>query len=202
MREILPGLYHWTARHERIGREVSSWYLEPERVVIDPMAPDAGSAWFDDHPAPEAVLLTNRHHYRHSAEYVQRFGATVHCQRLGLPEFTHGEEVEPFDFGDELPGGAIAYEVGAICPEETALHLPRLRALAFADGLTRLDENGPVGFVPDALLGDDPGAVKRGLVAAFDHLLELDFDHLLMAHGGPVVGGGKEVLREVVRREQ
>jgi hypothetical protein len=197
VQEILPGVFHWTARHERIGIEVSSYHLARERVAIDPMLPAEGLAWFEEHGAPVAILLTNRHHYRASGALVDAFGCTVHCHRAGLHEFAQGEPVEPFDFGDELPGGAVAHEVGAICPEETALHFPAHRALALADGLIR-DGDGPLGFVPDFLLGDEPAAVKAGLLASFRRLLELEAEHLLLAHGEPVVGGGTEALRAFV----
>ena len=52
------------------------------------------------------------------------------------------------------------------------------------DGLT---------FVPDNLM-DDPEQTKSGLLAAYRSLLELDFDLLLLAHGGPVPDG-KQALR-------
>jgi hypothetical protein len=93
----------------------------------------------------------------------------------------------------------IAHEVGAICADETALEVPSVRALALADGLVRFEgPEGPLGFVPDWLLGDDPDSVKAGLRAAFRRLLEVDFDHLLLAHGAPIIGEGKEQLRAFV----
>ena len=39
--EIAPGLWHWTARNEHIQKDVSSYYLLGERVLIDPMIPAA-----------------------------------------------------------------------------------------------------------------------------------------------------------------
>ena len=46
---------------------------------------------------------------------------------------------------------------------------------------------------------DDPPATKRGLLAACERLLEeLDFEHLLLAHGGPVIGDGRELLQDLV----
>lgn len=53
-----------------------------------------------------------------------------------------------------------------------------------------------LGFFSDDLLGDDPAKVKRGLNDAFRGLLTRDFDHLLFAHGEPLVGGGNAALRE------
>ena len=74
MNEIAPGIWHWTAPHPAIRIRVSSYYLIAERVLIDPIAPEDGLDWFDEHGAPTDVLLTNRHHYRSSAQFVERFG--------------------------------------------------------------------------------------------------------------------------------
>ena len=78
-------------------------------------------------------------------------------------------------------------EVGAICPDECALHIAAgPGALACADGVVRWREGDPLGFVPDGLIGDDPEAVKAGLRAAYARIAdELEFDALLLAHGGP-----------------
>ena len=137
MREIAPGLWHWTALHDHIRSEVSSYYLLAERVLIDAMLPPGGLAWFEQHGVPEHVLMTNRHHDRHAWRLHEAFGCTVHCVRNGVHELAGRGPVEPFDFGDELPGGITAHEVGAICPDETALHIPAHGALACADGVVR-----------------------------------------------------------------
>jgi glyoxylase-like metal-dependent hydrolase (beta-lactamase superfamily II) len=196
MREIAPGLWHWTAPHDRIGVEVSSYYLLPERVVLDPMLPPGGIDWFEAHRPPEHVLLTNRHHDRHAWELQRRFGCVVHCQANGMYEIEGRGRAEPFDFGDELPGGVIAHEVGAICPDESALHIPSHRALAVADGLVHYTDR--LGFVPDHLM-DDPEGTKQGLRAAYHQLLDLDFDKLLLAHGEPMVDRTKQALSEFSR---
>lgn len=194
MQEIAPGLWHWTARHDQIGIEVSSYYLLPERVLIDAMVPAEGLDWFDDHGPPGQVLLTNRHHDRHAWRLREAFGCTVHCIRNGLHELEGRGPVEAFDFGDELPGGAIALEVDAICPDETALYIPAHRALACADGVVRWSGRDELTFVPDEYM-DDPEQTKAGLRDAYRRLLDLDFDRLLLAHGDPVAAEGKAALR-------
>ena len=203
MHEVLPGVFHWTAPHPRIHIEVSSYWLEESGVLFDPLVPPhEGLQWFAERAvAPVAILLSNRHHYRESGRFAERFGCPVHCNRAGLHEFSHGEAVQGFDVGDLLPGGVLACELDAICPDDTALYLPDGRAVAFADGVVRggtHGQPGPLGFVPDSLM-DDPPATKRGLLAACAHLLaERDFDHLLLAHGGPVIGDGRELLQDLV----
>lgn len=205
MREVLPGVFHWRAIHPKLKIEVDSHWLDEEGVLIDPLVPpDVGIEWFAQRPqSPRAVLLTNRHHHRESDRFVQRFGCSVHCSTLGLHELPAGTEAVGFEFGDRLPGGVVACEVDAICPDESALHIPAKRALALADGAVlggahREQGEGVFGFVPDSLM-DEPEETKRGLLSAYAKLLhELDFEHLLLAHGGPLIGDGRARLRDLI----
>ena len=115
MREIVPGIWHWTSEHPKWGIVIHSYVLPEERVVIDPMASSEVLDELERLGPPTDVLLTNRHHYRSSGELRERFGATVRCVREGMHEFASDQVVQPFDFGDELPGGILAHRVGSIC---------------------------------------------------------------------------------------
>ena len=198
MHEVVPGIHHWTAQHPKIKIRVSSYYLEPAGVLLDPILPeDAELDWFAGRrPAPRQIVLTNRHHYRHSDEFREALGGIpVRASRPGLHEFEGGPEVEPFEFGDELAPGVTAVEIGGICPDDTALHIDLGGGtIAFADGLIRPPGGGPLSFVPDGLMGD-PERDKRALRDSLRGLLRRDFDNLLFAHGEPLVGGGKQALR-------
>jgi len=199
IREVLPGVHHWTAIHPKIRMPVDSYYIEPAAVVLDPMVPREGLEWFEGRTPPSQVVLTNRHHLRHSERYAQAFGCPIRCSEPGLHEFAQGPKVEGFAFGEELAAGITAHQVGAICPDDTALHISTESggALAFADGLTR-PRGGGLAFVPGFLMGDDPAAVRAGLRDSLRGLLELDFDSLLFAHGEPLIGGGETALREFI----
>jgi hypothetical protein len=48
-------------------------------------------------------------------------------------------------------------------------------------------------FVPDAYM-DEPARTKEGLREAYRRLARLDFEHLLLAHGEPFAGDGREAL--------
>ena len=201
MEEVLPGVRHWIARHPKLGILVSSYWLPAAGVLFDPLVPGEGIEAFEAEP-PRAILLSNRHHLRESSRFVERFGCTVHCNSAGLHEFAgSGVEVAGFEVGVRLPGGVVAAVMDAICPDDTALYLPEQRALVLADGVVRGGEygaGGPLGFVPDGLM-DDPPRTKRELLASCQRLLEeLDFDSLLLAHGGPVIGEGRALLEELV----
>ena len=201
IREVLPGVYHWTAIHPKIRLPVDSYYVESARVVLDPMEPREGLEWFETRAMPSQIVLTNRHHLRHSVRYAEAFGCPIRCSETGLHEFEHGPRVEGFAFGEELAQGITARQLGAICTDDTALHIRTGdgSALAFADGLTR-PRGGGLTFVPGFLMGDDPSAVRARLRESLRGLLDLDFDHLLFAHGEPLIGGGKAAMREFVAR--
>ena len=190
MDEIAPGLWHWTALRETIGSEVSSYYLTAERVWIDPMLPPERPDWFQ----PEHAVLTCRHHSRDA----WKLDCSVWVVEQGAHELEGRGEFRTFAWGDDLPGAMVACEVGALSPDETALHIPAHRALAIGDGVVRWRDVEGLTFVPDSLM-DDPKATRAGLRAAYLRLLdELDFDHLLLAHGEPVVGTASEDLRKLV----
>jgi hypothetical protein len=192
MNEILPGVWHWTATHPSTDSEVSSYWARPARVVIDALLPDEGIDAFSAEP-PDHVLLSNRHHLRHGELMATELGCAIHCSNPGLHEFDDGPDVFGFDFGDEVVPGIEALEIGAICPDESALLHHEARALSIADGIKHYD--GEMAFFSDSLLGDDPEGVKRGLRDSYSRILDRDFDSLLFAHGDPIVGGGKDALR-------
>src|SRR5512133_805574 len=47
IREVLPGVHHRTAIHPRIRLPVDSYYIEPARILLDPMVPREGLEWFE-----------------------------------------------------------------------------------------------------------------------------------------------------------
>jgi len=201
--EVLQGLFHWTGPHPKLHIEVSSYWLDDAGVLIDPLVPpQEGLDWFVARAhQPGAIVLSNRHHYRESGRFVERFGCAVLCNREGLHEFSGGEQVLGFDIGAELAGGVIARALDAICPDDTALHVRERGALVLADGIVKggpYGGDGPLGFVPDSLMDDPPGT-KQGLLTGCEQLLaDLDFEHLLLAHGGPVIGNGRALLEDLV----
>src|SRR3954447_1826356 len=187
MDEIADGLFHWAAHYDRIGQDVHSHFHAASGTLFDPMEPAEGLGWFErTGRRPERIVMSNRHHWRHIPRYVEAFGIPVRCHEAGLCDLP--DTVEGFAFGDELAPGVIALEVGVLTPEETALYIGGV-ALLFADCLIR-GRHGELGFVPDALLGDDPAAVGEGLGARFRPLAEtVEFDVLALAHGAPVTAG-------------
>jgi hypothetical protein len=189
--EILPGVLHWTAPHPSAGLESGSYYLAAEGILIDPIAPPEGLEWFDGREL-HAILLTNRHHTRSAFDLQDRLDVPIRAPRTGMHDLPP-DRVQPYDFGDALTAGIRPHAISDTWPDETALEIPAHRAVAIADGVINYDG---LGFFPDGLLGDDPEAEKQRLRDGFARLAaEVDFDHLLLAHGTPLVGDGREQLR-------
>jgi glyoxylase-like metal-dependent hydrolase (beta-lactamase superfamily II) len=199
VREITPDLYHWTAFHPDQKVVVSSYYVESARVLIDPMIPAGRFDWFMARPSPETIVVTNRYHSRDSAAFVGAFGCRVLCHRAGLEHVRERvAAAEPFEHGKVLPGRIEALAVPGQELDETVLYVPVASgALTFADILLR-DGDGPLGYAPDGWYGDDPPALKARVVEACRALLARDFRHLLLTHGEPIVGDGKQALKAFV----
>jgi hypothetical protein len=202
LNEVVPGIFHWTAVHPDIGARVSSYYVGPAGIVIDPLEPEDGMGFFDalDVP-PQQVVLTTGLHWRHSDRFRERFGATVRVARAGMDRWgaASEREAEPFEFGDELAPGVVAREIGGIAPDDTALHITHGGgAIAFADAL--LAHGGELTFMPDHLLGD-PAKDKAAITDSLRGLLTRDFDALLFAHSDPIATDGHSRLTDFVNRE-
>jgi hypothetical protein len=194
VREILPGVHHWTAAHPALGLQVSSYYVEPAGVAIDPILPEDGLDAFSGRGRPHQVVLTSGLHTRDADRFADAFGCPIVISREGAERIGGALNVETYADGDDIAPGVRAVQVGVLCPDEYALHITATEgALAFADGLHHYGDS--LGFFGDDLLGNDPDAVKEGLKQQFRALLQRDFDHLLFAHGDPIVGDGKTALR-------
>ncbi len=194
MHEIVPGIYHWSTFHAPIRSRVSSYFIAPAGIVIDPKIPETG---IESLPGrPEQIVLTIGLHDRDAGAFAETFGTPIRVPREGMERVRGVFEATPYQDGDELAAGVRAIAIGHLAPDEYALHIEAGEgALSFADGL--INSRG-LGFVPDSLMGPDPEAVKRGLIGAFAGLLELRFDALLFAHGDPVASGGHAALRAFV----
>jgi hypothetical protein len=192
MHEIAPGIRHWTAEHPNLRSDVSSYWLPDLNVLLDPIAVP------DEVENVDEILLSNRNHLRDAFDARERFGARIRAPRAGEHEFDAGDPVEFYDFEEPLAAGAITpYQVTELWPDDCVLHIPSLSALAVADTVIHYGEE--LAFVPERYM-DDAGAEKRGIREGLGLLAErLEFEHLLLAHGTPIVGEGRDRLREFVR---
>jgi hypothetical protein len=201
MDEILPGIRHWTAFRETIKMRVSSYYVEPAGMLIDPMVPEDGglSALAQLPVRPQQIVLTNRHHRRHSSRIAETLDIPIRVAMPAMVDFGDEPHTRPFEFSDEVAPGVVALKVGKIADDETALHIQHgTGAIALGDGLVHFA--GALGYFPDDLLGARPREAHDGLREKFRGMLERDFEALLFAHGEPMTKHAKTALRHFVEQ--
>jgi hypothetical protein len=188
MEELTPGIRHWSGRHPNIGWEVSSYWLPGLKVLLDPLHVP------DEVDQIDEIILSNRHHKRSAFEARERFDAVLRIPRTGMHDYSPDDPVEPYEYGEPLVGGAItAHLVTELWPDDGVLHIPSLEALEIAD--TVMHYGDELSLVPENLMGDDPEADREGILGGLRRLsAELDFKHLLFAHGTPIANEGHERL--------
>jgi hypothetical protein len=186
---LAPGLHRWTAPHpawrpdpepespedwpEQVG---SVLYLAPEAAVfVDPQVPDDLWPALDERVAgrPVVVLTTLRFHGRSRDAVIDRYGGVEVRHDGTMPAGVEAVPVEGFD--------------------ETMYWLPEPRALVPGDRLIG-DGAGGVRPCPASWLQYLPDDDPEHLRAALRPLLELPVEHVLVSHGEPVLGGGREAI--------
>lgn len=185
--DVAPGLWIWRVEHPawRPGfdreQHVNSTCVESggEVAVLDALAPPetATGIWerLDGRPPTLAVVL-KPDHIRDVDLFVRRYGCRAFGPwlywRTDVPE----TELEPIEPGSVLPGGLVALYDGR-GRMETPLWLPEQKALVFADALTAAGGELRVWVSP---------AHEERALPALRKLLELPFEHVIVAHGEPV----------------
>jgi glyoxylase-like metal-dependent hydrolase (beta-lactamase superfamily II) len=193
MREIAPGLRRWTALHEEWEEQVGSLALDTADglVLIDPIDPPRGLR------KPEHVLLTVFWHGRSAgglrAKHVWAWSRSVRRLRNRGVEVT-----DPFEPGDELPGGVRCFATAR--DGEVVYWLPSERALVVGDvllgaGAKPRPTDEPLRLCPERWLGK---ASHDELRASLRPLLELPIEQVLVSHGRPVERDGLAALRAVL----
>jgi hypothetical protein len=187
VRDVTPGLWIWRQPHPdwREGLdwepEVSSVFVESrgERIVLDALAPPprAQEVWtrLDATPPTVAVVL-KPDHVRDVDLFVRWYGVRAYGPDLFFAGDAPKTELEWVAAGHELPGGLLALHDGR-GRNETPLYLPEQRALVFADGMT-----APGGVLR---VWATPWHEER-VLPALRAMLDLPFEHVLVAHGEPV----------------
>ena len=213
--EIAAGIWRWTARHPEWqpdvewAREVASFALavEDALVLVDPLVPDEVWPRLDElaaRHASVAALITIPYHVRSSEQVLERYGAkaSVWGHHPAVARRLHdGSVLLPVEPGATLPGGADAFTIGSPRRQEQPLWFPSLRALAFGDAIVGVEGTLRV-WVWDAVDTRKRQAWYRNrFVPTLAPLLELDPEHVLVTHGPPIVGGGRDALAQAIAGE-
>ena len=193
MEQIVPGVWHWTAVHPNIKIPVHSYYLEdggrPDRsdharrgarLVRGARAAERRAA---DEPASLPLDRRVRRAVRRCGPVRASRPARVREGRarraLRLRRRAAGRDRRPRS-RSHLPGRDRALHPWSRCSRARRRSRP-----PGAWRATHVRPGSPHGRA---------GATKQGLRATYRGLADLDFRHLLLAHGEPFVDTGREAL--------
>jgi glyoxylase-like metal-dependent hydrolase (beta-lactamase superfamily II) len=106
---------------------------------------------------------------------------------------------DPFEPGDELPGGVRCYETAR--DGEVVYWVPSERALVVGDvllgaGAKPRPTDDPLRLCPERWIGG--GKTHDDLRASLRPLLELPVEQVLVSHGAPVLDDGRAALAAVL----
>jgi hypothetical protein len=150
-------------------------------ALIDPLLPRDGS--FDPRGKPVRVLLTQPAHYRGTADFVERHGASVWVP----PRAAWRRRPNPGTTG-ELPDGVEAIELAGE-PQQVMFFIAEHATLVTGDVLSGTGGRLHV-FVDEA----DPLL----LLPALDAVADLPIERVIIPHGDLIPVGGAERIRAAV----
>ena len=161
---------------------VVRYETEDEVALIDPWPPD--DERFDPGGKPVRVLLTQGSHYRGTADFVERYGASV-----WTPPRARWRKIRNPATTDTLPQGVDALELDGE-PQQVLFFIREHATLVSGDVLTGRDGVMHV-FVDEA--GREP------LLASLERVAELPIERVIVPHcEEPVFADGAAHIRAAV----
>jgi hypothetical protein len=207
--EVAPGIRRWTAPHPEWhpdvewGREVASFALAVAGtlVLVDPLVPDGVWPRLDELAAENAsvaALITVPYHVRSSEAVVERYGrkASVWGHPAVARRLRDASLLRPIEPGAALPTGARGFAIGSPRRQEMPLWFPSHRALAFGDAVVGVEGTLRVWEVADT--AKRRAWYRNRFVPTLEPLIGLEIEHVLVTHGPPVVGGGRDALAQAL----
>jgi glyoxylase-like metal-dependent hydrolase (beta-lactamase superfamily II) len=160
---------------------VVRYETDDEVVLIDPFLPPDGS--FDPDGKPVRVLLTQGAHYRGTADFVERYGASVWA-----PSHARWRKRPNPATTDELPSGVEAIELDGE-PQQVVFFIREHRTLVTGDVLSGVGGRLHV-FVDEA--------DAERLLPSLERLAELPIEQVIIPHGDLILSEGAARIRQAV----
>jgi glyoxylase-like metal-dependent hydrolase (beta-lactamase superfamily II) len=185
VRELQPGIWHWTARHPEWStpndwdhEDASAYAIEDGQrlLLFDPLALPAE---LEERAADRetAIVLTSPWHARDAVTLAERLGAPIYVPPPDRDPDPIGGHV--FRAGDHLSVGVNAFP-GREDPYDLVLWVESARAIVVGD--TLVDRGQGVELLDEWL---PEGVTREQVLEGMRPLLDLPVEVVLATHGGP-----------------
>lgn len=196
MKQILPRIWQWSWFSQEKQLDFNGLFLMvgDHKILVDPPPmTEAAHAFIRGNGPVDYIVVTNRDHAREAATYQAEF----RCQLL-VPEADAAQmDLRPtrtYKDGELLPGGLWAIQLkDQKSPGESALFIEQGRGvLIVGDALI----GKPAGTV--AMLAADKYADMAKAKAGLRHLLNYNFESLLVGDGASILADGKQPVERLL----
>ncbi len=192
--KVAPGVATWSVYSEDCKTDCfgHAHVHQGNLVLIDPILPASLEIWEQilKLGTPNLIILTNGNHERHARKFAKEYDLPIAASIEATPELSRKPDIildgQPKIQGLRpiaCPGGGAG---------ETALFSDSTKTLLVGDSIINLPSTG-FQLLPDKYC-TDPVRLKQSLAT----LLNLPFEHLLMAHGIPLTNSPKTKLRQLL----
>jgi glyoxylase-like metal-dependent hydrolase (beta-lactamase superfamily II) len=198
--EVTPRLVYWTAPHPR-WRPNPGWPEDvgcvlyrgkDELVLVDPLVRDDLDAdawtWLDaevGRAESVVIVLTAPWHLRSAPAAAERYNAPVWAAAAGRAR------AGDLPWRDELPAEVEAFTPAGRDEGQVAFWLPGEQALVVAEFFAGRDGGLELDVSPAE-------TDVRAFADSLEELRRLPVEHVLVAHGKPVIGGGSKAIAAAV----
>ena len=193
MKQLSPYIWTWSVFNEEKKMNFNGWYIQcdGETVVIDPPEPD-------DHVfqliqvrgAPDAVLLTNKHHTRFAEAFREAYDCPIWVHEYD-EQLMETPVDRTFQDNDILSCGLRVVNLHhGKTNGESGFYLEKERSTMILGDAVIGHPTGFLSMLPPEKF-EDPAMAKVGL----NRLLEYDFDMLLLGDGDSILTNAHQTLK-------
>jgi glyoxylase-like metal-dependent hydrolase (beta-lactamase superfamily II) len=195
MGELLPDIWTWSWLSPPHGYNFNGHliHLPDGNLCVDPIEPTPEGLSEIVRRGVRRIILTNRNHVRDANRIRSRTSArtAIHAEDAAYAQGQGAVIDDQLATGDVV-GPLRVIGVPGKSPGEIALHWPERRLLIVGDAVVG-NPPGQLCLLREKVM-DDPPRLRDGV----RHLLDLDFDVLLVGDGTPILHDAKARLATLV----
>ena len=207
--ELVGGIWCWTTRPRGLrpgefgSRTSYAVAAETDLLLIDPLVEgdhDPVLGVLDDLVRAKVRIFVTMPYHARSAEWLWRRYSSRQARIYGHPAVaTRLGDTSGFEaVSGTVDGVARFHSIGRPPRSEQPIEIPSVRALVFGDAVVEI--GGGALRIWERPLDSDRRQRwwKEDYLPTLDRLATLDIRHVLVTHGRPAIGDGKEALQRAL----